>query len=113
MTDLVHIRKKKSYQTCRETVPHNYKKLYRFTEENVEWLADYSLGQYTETRGGALSNKEKMRTYLRYVADPGFQNGNEEEMQIHQISVCKVSGDVMQKIADRHICGFFRNQKMK
>ena len=102
MAELVHIRKKKSYQTRRETVSHDYKKLYRFTEENVEWMAEYFLGQYTETtRGGALSNKEKMRTYLRYVADPGFQNGIGEEMGIHQTIVCKVNGDVMQKIVNK------------
>lgn len=29
--------------------------------------------EYTETRGGALSNKDKMKTFRRYIGDPGFQ----------------------------------------
>ena len=45
--------------------------------------------------------RKKMRTYLRYVADLGFQNGIGEEMGIHQGSVFKVNGDVMQEIVDK------------
>lgn len=45
--------------------------LYRFRPENVHWLADHFLGDYQETRGGALGSFEKMKIFLRFVADPG------------------------------------------
>ena len=75
MAEFLQIRKRKCYHHCRETLSPNYKKLYRFIEENVVWLAEHFLGEYTETRGVALSNKERMKAFLRYVTDPGFQNG--------------------------------------
>ena len=42
-----------------------------------------------------------MKVFLRYVADPGVQYGIGEEMEIHQSSVRKVIGDVLQNIVDK------------
>ena len=36
-----------------------------------------------ETKGGALSNKQRMEVFLRHVGDPGFQTGVGEDMGIH------------------------------
>lgn len=45
----------------------NFRKLYRFSLENFNFVVDNFLPPYSETRGGALSNHEKMRVFLRYV----------------------------------------------
>ena len=62
----------------------------RFSAENVTWLADYFLNDCTETRGGALSPKMKMKIFLRCLANPGFQSGIAEELGVHQSTVSKV-----------------------
>lgn len=66
-------RQVKIYKLRRTADENNYRKLYRFTPENVQYLVEKFMPEYYETRGGALSNTEKMRTFLRYVGDPGFQ----------------------------------------
>lgn len=64
-------RKRKIYNTRRSST--NYKTLYRFSEDHVEWIASEFLGQSHETRGGALSNHQRMQSFLRYMSDPGYQ----------------------------------------
>lgn len=64
---------KKMYLNRREGCETNFKSLYRFTPEHVDFLAETFLDDYSETRGGALSNVQKMKCFLRYVGDPGFQ----------------------------------------
>lgn len=63
----------KVYKARRTFSDQNYRSLYRFSRVNVEFLANSFLEPYEETRGGALTNIEKMQTFLRYVGDPGFQ----------------------------------------
>lgn len=63
----------KVYKTRRMGDDDNFKQLYRFTRENVNFVAQTFLGDYAETRGGALSNIHRMKCFLRYVGDPGFQ----------------------------------------
>ena len=46
-------------------------------------MSEYFLGENTETKGGALSNKQRMEVFLRHVGDPGFQTGVGEDMGIH------------------------------
>jgi hypothetical protein len=49
--------------------------LFRFPDENVQWIAEHFLGnEDEETRGGALSSVMKMKILLRYVADSGIKN---------------------------------------
>ena len=43
-----------------------------------------SIGVNMETRGRALSNKQRMEGFLRHVGDPGFQTGVGEDIGIHQ-----------------------------
>lgn len=68
----VNIRKEKTFLDRRGD-GDNFKSLYRYTRENVQWITDYFLHDQEDTRGGALSNVQKMKTFLRYVGDPGFQ----------------------------------------
>lgn len=51
----------------------NFRKLYRFSPENIDFLVENFMSDYYETRGGALPNKTKMKIFLRYIGDPGFQ----------------------------------------
>jgi hypothetical protein len=65
--------------------------LYRFDEVNVQWMATYFMGQEkNEKRGGALSNVDKLKIFLRCVGDPGFQTGVAEDIGIHQTTVSKI-----------------------
>ncbi|XP_063904806.1 putative nuclease HARBI1 [Zophobas morio] len=93
MADMVVLRKTKHYKEHRETNIGDYKTLYRFSAENVTWLADYFLNDCTETRGGALSPKMKMKIFLRCLANPGFQSGIAEELGVHQSTVSKALED--------------------
>ena len=43
------------YAPRRECAESQYKKLYRFEEGNVEWMADHFLEHSGERRGGALT----------------------------------------------------------
>jgi hypothetical protein len=92
---------RKIYKIRRETDMRNCKALYRFNSENVDWLADHFLPKRHETRCGALSNKNRMRIFLRYLGDPGFQTGVAEDIGIHQSTVPKVFCEVMEAIYSR------------
>ena len=65
-----------------------YRSLFRFHDENVAWMLEYFLGENTDIRGGALSNKQRMEVFLRrHVGDPGFLTGVGEDMGIHQKAI--------------------------
>lgn len=63
----------KIYKPRREEVNKNFKSLFRFEEQNINFLVNEFLPEYQETRGGAVSNQNKMKCFLRYLGDPGFQ----------------------------------------
>ena len=46
---------------------YTYRSLFRFRDENVAWMLEYFLGENTETKGGALRNKQRMEVFLRHV----------------------------------------------
>lgn len=93
-------RKVKVYKDRHWGSDENFHKLYRFTRQNVEFLANHFLDG-DETRGGALSRNDRMRVCLRYMSDPGFQNGVEEDIGVHQSTVCKVVWEVAAKIVQK------------
>lgn len=82
-------RKKKLYRVRKDTIEENYRSLYRFDEQNVQWISDHFLGTEWERRGGGLSPKCQMQVFLRYMADPGFQIGVGEDLGINQTTVSK------------------------
>jgi hypothetical protein len=62
-------------------------------------MATYFMGQEkNEKRGGALSNVDKLKIFLRCVGDPGFQTGVAEDIGIHQTTVSKIIVEIMDKI---------------
>uniref|UniRef100_A0A034WLC4 Uncharacterized protein n=1 Tax=Bactrocera dorsalis TaxID=27457 RepID=A0A034WLC4_BACDO len=81
-------RNPKVYQQRKTSLASEDKKLYRFDDSSICWLANYLFEESEETRGGALSNVDKIRLYLRFCADPGFQNGIATDIGVHQ-SLCR------------------------
>ena len=53
-------RKQKVYKPRKVQYMDTYRSLFRFNDENVAWMAEYFLGENTETRGGSLTNKQRM-----------------------------------------------------
>ena len=88
-----------SYKDRRQYEENYYRTQYHFDEVSVQWMSDHFLGPESgEKRGGALSNKQKMEVCLRYMADPGFQNGVSEVVGISQPTVSRTVKQVVEKI---------------
>lgn len=98
---ILNIRREKVYKVRKEPETRDYKSLYRFQEQNVIWMSNHFLGENEERRGGALTSKTRMQIFLRYMADPGFQSGIGEEMNIHQSTVSKTIKYVSEKIIQK------------
>uniref|UniRef100_A0A8D9E4B2 Uncharacterized protein n=1 Tax=Cacopsylla melanoneura TaxID=428564 RepID=A0A8D9E4B2_9HEMI len=94
-------RREKVYRQRTTPPSKDFKALYRFEERNVEWLGSHFLGDSHERRGGALSSKERMQVFLRYMGDPGFQKGIGEEIKIDQSTVSRTILHVSQKILEK------------
>lgn len=93
-------RPKKIYVARRNTEERNCRSLYRFKSENIIWIAKF-LPENHERRGGAISNETKMKTFLRYLADPGFQTGVAEDLGIHQTTVSLTFSHVLQHVTEK------------
>jgi hypothetical protein len=87
--NIAPFRQVKLYRARKDTLPEDYRTLYRFEETNVEWIASHFLGDVWDSRGGGLSPLQQMKTFLRYMADPGFQSGVGEDLGIDQTTVSK------------------------
>ena len=98
------IRKVKKYEKrrCTNTTEDvQYRLLYRFTKNNVTYLANEFMGQSVETRGGALDSVQRMEITLRYLADPGFQTGVGFEVGVHQSTVSRAIAATVTKITEQ------------
>lgn len=101
MAELVQLRKIKHYKPRLSPQVSDFKSLFRFEEQNVEWLENNFLDFNNESRGGALSSALKMKICLRYLADPGFQMGIGEELGVEQSTVSRTVKYVVQKVVDQ------------
>lgn len=97
----MQVRNSKVYKERRECRASDFKKLYRFSLVNLRWISEHFLGSETETRGGALSPEQKMKIFVRYLADPGFQVGVGEDTGVHQSSVSRTVDFVSRKIVEK------------
>ncbi|KAJ8944099.1 hypothetical protein NQ314_009555 [Rhamnusium bicolor] len=80
----------------------NYcKQLLRFENDSIDFLASQFLPENIDTRGGAISSRQKMEILLRYFGDPGFQSGVAEDMGVHRSTVTKTVNYVMDCIIAR------------
>ena len=75
-----------------------YRSLFRFHDENAAWMSEYFLGENTETKAGALSNKQRMEVFLWHVGDPDFPTGVGKDMGIHQSTVSKTFATIVEAI---------------
>lgn len=101
MAEFLPIRAAKLYRVRRDSVEEDYRALYRFNKINVEWVSEHFLGNSFETRGGALTNVERMRVFRRYVGDPGFQSGVAEDVGIDRTTANKTISDVMAAVLQK------------
>lgn len=70
----INQRKMKVYRPRRNSDGDNFRDLYRFDRQNFNFLVNHFLfDEREETRGGALNASQKMKIFLRYIGDPGFQ----------------------------------------
>ena len=76
-----------------------YRKLFRFDKANVEWLAETFLPTNYETRGGCLTQVQRMETTLAYLADPGYQTSVAQKMGISQATVSRCVADSLERIS--------------
>jgi len=88
----------KFYKERKSAQLSEYKALYRFESENVQWLADYFIRVNEKSRGGALSPVQRMRIFLRYMAVPGFQQGIGEELGCSQPTVLRVVSKMLSSV---------------
>ena len=99
MAEFMRVRKTKVYKLQRShKYVHEYKRLFRFQEHHVKWIAENLIDDSAETRGGALPTKVRLEAFPRYVADPGFQIGVGEDMGIDQSSACRSIHYVIEKL---------------
>lgn len=94
----INLRKRKVYSVRTDVDERDWKVLYRFTRENVEWLSNHFLGHTEERRGGALTSLQRFKIFLRYVADPGFQTGVATDIGVRQPTVSNAIADVIPRI---------------
>ncbi|KAJ8967661.1 hypothetical protein NQ314_002696 [Rhamnusium bicolor] len=99
MAMFMQVRKMKVYPKRRRI--DNCKQLLRFGNDSIDFLASQFLPENIETRGGALSSRQKMEILLRYFGDPGFQSGVAEDMGVHRSTVTKTVNYVMDCIIAR------------
>ncbi|KAJ8940577.1 hypothetical protein NQ314_010655 [Rhamnusium bicolor] len=99
MAMFMQVRKMKVYPKRRRI--GNCKQLLRFENDSIDFLASQFLSENIETRGGALSSRQKMEILLRYFGDPGFQSGVAEDMDVHRSTVTKTVNYVMDCIIAR------------
>lgn len=98
MAEFLRLRKVKHYRERLECEEDRYKELYRFTEDSVVWMADYFIGESLESRGKALTPKQRMMIFLRFLGDPGYQNGIAEDIGVSRSTVTKTIPLVLEKV---------------
>lgn len=95
----MHVRERRAYGERR--VLSRCKELMRFETGNIDFLTSEFLPHTDETRGKALSPRQRMEIFLRYTADPGFQSGVAEDIGVDRSTVCKNINYVMDRILEK------------
>lgn len=92
------IRNRKKYEQRKFVNKDRCKELLRFEDESIEFITNYFLPEVQDRRGGALSARQKMEIFLRYLADPGFQSGVSLDFGVSRSTVSKTFSFVLDKI---------------
>ena len=80
---------------------HEYRRVFRFSDENVIRLCDEFLGVEDISRLNGLTRKKKMECFLRYVADPAFQINVGENLAVHLSTIIRAVKEVFTKICQK------------
>lgn len=64
--------------------------------ENVEWMSQHFLGNSEERE--AFMPLQRLKSFLRYVADPGFQAGVATDIGVRQPPVSNLVAKVIPRI---------------
>lgn len=100
MAEFMPLRQRKIYSARRLIDERNCKELLRFESQSVDFLAAEFLVE-NDTRGGALSRRQQMEIFLRFVGDPGFQSGAAQDIGAHRSTANKTIRLVMNRIVQR------------
>ena len=82
-------------KTADSAAVHSYKMMYGFEEHNGKLF----FGQRTNEE--ALTRKQKLECFLRYVGDPGYQMNVGEQLSINQGTVSRTVHEVADKIVSK------------
>jgi hypothetical protein len=99
--DLFGLQQRHHHVKTSGTTCHEYKKVYRFSEQHIILMANIFLGETYEQRGHSLTRKEKLVFFLRYVGDPGYQINVCEKISINQSTISRVILEIAEKIASK------------
>ncbi|CAH1995936.1 unnamed protein product [Acanthoscelides obtectus] len=75
-----------------------YRHLVVTSKNNIGSTKQIFLVENEETRGGALSCIHKMNICLRYLGDPGYQQGTGQELGVNQATVSRTVDRVVNSI---------------
>lgn len=99
MAMFMEVRQRKVYGDRK--VVTRCKELMRFETESIDFLATEFLPNNDETRGKALSQRQRMEIFLRYISDPGFQTGVSEDFGVERSTVSKTINYVINHIIEK------------
>ncbi|KAJ8866848.1 hypothetical protein PR048_032709 [Dryococelus australis] len=101
MAMFMHTRRRKRHSERREASVDTCKQLMRFETDSIVLLSTAFLPESDETRGKALTPRNRMEILLRYVADPGFQSSVTEDFGVERTTLSNSYNTVIDHILDR------------
>ncbi|KAK9882295.1 hypothetical protein WA026_020404 [Henosepilachna vigintioctopunctata] len=102
MAEFMPIRQRKIYSVRSGINERNCKELLRFNSESVDFLAAQFLEE-SDTRGGtlAVSRRQQMEIFLRFVDDAGFQSGVPQDVGVHRTTVNNTIRYMMSRVVEQ------------
>lgn len=70
------------------------KRLLQFERDSTDFITTYFLNENTDARGGRLTARKKLEIFLRYVSDPGYQNGV-NDIRVKRSTISKTFSSVL------------------
>ncbi|KAK9704342.1 DDE superfamily endonuclease [Popillia japonica] len=99
MAAFINIRSVKFYPERKESRDEKYHGLYRFSAENVEWIANHFLEPKVRTRGIGKEEGVHRTTICKTISHVLPKIGKEEG--VHRTTICKTISHVLPKIVEK------------